>query len=216
MRWIRRLKGLAGAAAVATTVATMAACGSDAGGPAGQGASQGALSPAEVDALTYTREEEKLARDVYRALGARHSMFANIEASEQRHMDAVLGLLDRYGAPDPVGARGTGRFANPQLQALHDELVRRGGASTVAALEVGVEIEELDIADIERAKRSTSRSDVLNVFDNLTRGSRNHLRSFYGALVSAGGTYAPKHLDRAAFDAVVSTPTETGPSARRP
>lgn len=44
-------------------------------------------------------EEEKLARDVYRTLGdvyPEENTFANIQLSEQTHMDAVENLCDRY------------------------------------------------------------------------------------------------------------------------
>ena len=50
-----------------------------------------ALSSAETSQLLYLREEEKLARDVYRALFAANGdrSFANIAGAEQRHMDEV-------------------------------------------------------------------------------------------------------------------------------
>ncbi len=52
--------------------------------------------------LTYMREEEKLARDVYLVLYDqwRLKIFDTISKSEQAHMDAVKTLLDRYGPPD--------------------------------------------------------------------------------------------------------------------
>jgi len=56
------------------------------------------------DWLTYIREEEKLARDVYLYLydmwGS--SIFDNISVSEQAHMDAIKTLIDRYGLDDPA------------------------------------------------------------------------------------------------------------------
>ena len=57
------------------------------------------LSADEKKGLLLMREEEKLARDVYMALYKqwRLPIFSNIAASEQRHMDAIRTLLDRYG-----------------------------------------------------------------------------------------------------------------------
>ena len=69
------------------------------------------LTETEKYWLTYMREEEKLARDVsflYDQWGAR--IFDNISISEQRHMDAIKNLLDRYGLPDPAAGKGPGEF----------------------------------------------------------------------------------------------------------
>ena len=51
------------------------------------------LSSAEIENLVFMREEEKLARDVYRTLFNRWnlSIFNNISGSEQTHMDTLAG-----------------------------------------------------------------------------------------------------------------------------
>lgn len=185
--------------------ATLLACGAN-----DHGATGGTLTTNEAQPLTFTREEEKLARDVYDRLGDMDPVFANIESSEQTHMDAVLTLLGRYDLPDPAAGKAAGAFTNQTLQKLHDQLVADGSSSTLAALQVGVTIEELDIRDIEVAKLATSRTDILTTYDDLTRGSRNHLRSFYGKLKGLGGSYVPKYLDAATFQAIVDSPMETG------
>lgn len=189
---------------VLSLVVVFAGCG------AAGGADQGSLSTAEQDGLAFTREEEKLARDVYDALDARDATFVNIKQSEQTHMDAIGVLLTRYGLADPAAGKGVGEFTNPQLRALHDALVAQGAPSLLAALAVGVEIEELDIHDIETARLTVAHADVLATYDNLTRGSRNHLRTFYGKLVASGGSYSPKHLDESTFQAIVGSPMERG------
>ena len=53
--------------------------------------------------LTFLREEERLAHDVYTALAAKYpttKVFANIANSEQRHYDSMGLLLQRYGLSD--------------------------------------------------------------------------------------------------------------------
>ena len=206
-------RGSAHAALYPLAAALLVACGSGDGGTSGSAAAaaQGALSSAEYDGLVFTREEEKLARDVYTALQAQDPSFSNIRASEQTHMDAIGTLLTRYAISDPAAGKAAGEFTNPTLQALHDALVAQGLPSRVAALSVGVEIEELDIHDIETANEAVSHDDILNTYDNLTRGSRNHLRAFYSKLLAAGGTYTPRHLDAATFQAIVTSATERGP-----
>jgi hypothetical protein len=170
----------------------------------------GALSVAERDGLTFTREEEKLARDVYAALRAHDQSFDNVGQSEQTHMDAIATLLTRYGLPDPAAGKAPGAFSDASLQALHDALVRQGTPSLLDALAVGVEIEELDIHDIETASRGVTHADIADTYANLTRGSRNHLRTFYSKLVAGGGSYVPKHVDEATFRSIVESPMERG------
>lgn len=101
-------------------------------------------------------------------------------------------------------------YPNPTLQTIYDTLVEQGSQSLQAALAVGVEIEELDIHDIEEASENVTRDDILDTYDNLTRGSRNHLRTFYEKLVSVGGSYLPSHLDAADFQAIIDSPMERG------
>ncbi len=133
------------------------------------------------DHMVFLREEEKVARDVYLTLASAWNMrvFSNIARSEQRHMDAVKVLLDRYGLVDPVGANGQGTFTNPDLQQLHDDLVARGMGSVQEALQVGRLIEEVDIEDLDEAILLVAAdSDIAVVLSSLKKGSENHLAAF--------------------------------------
>lgn len=176
--------------------------------------SSDALTASESSGLTFLREEEKLARDVYLALGARYgaAIFSNIAASEQTHMDSVLTLLQRYGLADPAAGRAEGEFQDATLQALYTQLVTQGAASLEAALTVGATIEDLDLTDLARFAAATSRPDVLTVYGNLSKGSRNHLRSFTSQLAGLGVTYVPQYLDQATYDAILASPMERGPA----
>jgi hypothetical protein len=148
------------------------------------------LSDDEVYWLTYMREEEKLARDVYVFLYSKWQsrIFKNISESEQTHMDAVKTLLVRYGVPDPAEGKVAGVFTNPDLQALYDKLILDGSASLVEALKVGVVIEETDIDDLVAAIASTTHNDIKTVYGNLLQGSLNHLDSFCSNLEMQGGS----------------------------
>jgi hypothetical protein len=139
------------------------------------------------------REEEKLARDVYIFLYEKwHSrVFNNISVSEQTHMDSIKTLLDRYGISDPAAGKGLGEFANDELQALYDQLILQGSVSLVEALEVGVVIEETDIADLNDGIASTARNDIKTVYSNLLQGSLNHLKAFVSNLARQGVAYEP-------------------------
>lgn len=174
---------------------------------------QAPLSAAETASLLFMREEEQLAHDVYVASAARwpQPIFANIATSESTHAAAVAALLSRYAIPDPMAGLPTGRFASASFQALYEQLVAASAQGLVPALQVGLQIEELDIRDIEAQKTGIDNADILMVYDNLLRGSRNHLRAFWKLLQAAGGSYTPQYITQAAFDAIVGTPVETGP-----
>ena len=111
-----------------------------------------AITADDASAILFMKQEEKLARDVYQALHAKwgKAIFANIAASEQRHMDAVNGLIVRYRLNDTTPAEA-GKFTFPELQELHDQLVAEGETSLTDALNVGVTIERADIADLRAA-----------------------------------------------------------------
>ena len=137
------------------------------------------LSQEEIDWLTYIREEEKLARDVYTVLDGPWDLriFKTIALSEQKHMDAIKTLLDRYEIPDPALA-DYGAFTNPELKKLYDELIAWGSLSIVDALMVGVEIEETDIADLNEGIAASTHKDIKTVYTNLMEGSLRHLAAF--------------------------------------
>lgn len=157
--------------AVTIPVAAISGNGHQAGG-------NSALTTEEEEGLLLMREEEKLARDVYVVLFKTWGMsiFENIAASEQRHMDAVLYIMGKYGIEDPI--LGFGEFDDDHLQELYNELVLKGEISVEDALQVGVIIELTDIEDIETLLEQTVKKDITRMYSNLLRGSYNHLAAF--------------------------------------
>lgn len=171
------------------------------------------LSTAEADSLAFIREEEQLAHDVYAVSATLWSppVFANITASEATHSAAVKTLLDRYQLVDPLAGLANGTFKTPAFQTLYSDLVAASRVSLIEALKVGAQIEELDMRDISVQKVGIDNADILMVYDNLLRGSRNHLRAFMKVLTQQGGTYVPQYISQAEFDAIVNSAIETGP-----
>jgi hypothetical protein len=105
-------------------------------------------------------------------------MFVNIPESEQRHMDAVKALLDKYEIADPIIDNEIGSFANADFEKLYYELVAKGQKSFKDAMLVGKEIEEMDIKDLIERIAQTENPDIKSVYENLKCGSENHLRAF--------------------------------------
>ncbi len=164
------------------------------------------LSEAETAELVFMREEEKLARDVYTVLYAKwkQGTFNNISKAEQQHMDALLYLINRYDLEDPVKSNEVGAFTNTDLATLYTTLIQQGELSLVDALKVGAAIEEIDILDLYEAIEATDNEDLKIVYNNLLKGSENHLRSFVRVLGRNGVTYSPQYLTQAQYDEIVN------------
>ena len=171
------------------------------------------LNQGETDGLIFMREEEKLARDVYIAMYAKWSqrVFNNISESEQKHMDALKTLFDRYELDDPVAENDLGEFKNETLQDLYNMLIEQGSVSLIEALKVGALIEEIDILDIQKElDEHVDNQDVTFVYDNLLKGSRNHLRAYVRNLSRQGVDYAPLKLSEEQYLAIINSEWERG------
>ncbi len=175
------------------------------------------LSAQEAATLTFMREEEKLARDIYDLMYATWNapLFTMIADAEQRHMDSVKSKLDAYGLADPAANDVPALFSDAALQQLYDDLSARGLVSYVEALWVGALIEEVDIEDNQNALEATDKPDLQTLYANLLKGSRNHLRAFAAELERLGVVYQAQYLDQQTVDAILQSPMERGSANAR-
>jgi len=145
------------------------------------------LTKEQKASLLFMYQEEKVARDVYYTLGKKYptaKTFANIQLSEQEHIDKVESLCIKYKVDiSKVQESVVGVFVLPELQNLYNILVAQGSTSLLAGLKVGVAIEEKDIADLLVAQVGMP-ADVVKVFENLRAGSVNHLDAFNKAVAA--------------------------------
>ncbi len=150
------------------------------------------LSDEKKDTLVFIYQEEKVARDTYITLGniyTNQSTFANIQLSEQEHIDKAQGLCEKYGADiSTIDESAVGEFVVPVLQELYDTLVAQGSQSELDALKVGEFVEVTDIDDLEHAEIGMPK-DVVNTYENLKAGSLNHLAAFRSAIDSYNATH---------------------------
>ncbi len=164
------------------------------------------LTENESNDLKFLREEEKLARDVYMYAYNKYqaTVFNDISQSEQKHMDAVLKMLNKYSVPDPALAQA-GVFVNQDLQLVYNNLILQADISLIEALKVGATVEDLDINDIDDFTINTSKQDLLKVYGNLNCGSKNHIRSFTSQLTSNNATYTPQYITLAEYNDILSS-----------
>ena len=166
------------------------------------------VSEEDSAALLFMLEEEKLARDTYEYLNKTWGLnqFANIKKSEQKHMDAIENLLKQHKISYTILPEGV--FSNQELQNHYDNFVIDGAKSVVNALQIGATIEDLDIKDLESYVSLTENNTLINVYQNLICGSRNHLRSFMKGLDKNGGTYTPQFITQDEFNSIINSSNE--------
>lgn len=163
-------------------------------------------TPEQAAVLQFMREEEKLARDVYKYLYSKFPLrpFLNISQSEQTHMDAIKSLLIKYNIEDPVSTDVAGTFKNIELQEFYNQLILAGSVSETDALKAGAAIEEIDIIDLEKALAElTDNEDIKYVYTSLKNASGNHLRAFVRNLSSRGIDYTPLYLDQDTYIKII-------------
>ncbi len=164
------------------------------------------LSEKDKDTLVYMREEEKLARDVYLSLYDKwgENIFSNISKSEQRHMDMVKVLLDKYNLNDPIVNDIRGEFTDETLQNLYNDLIAQGNKSPLDALKVGATIEDVDIYDLENAMAETENADIINIYTKLRNASENHMRAFYKQIQANGSDYEAQYITDDRLEEILS------------
>ena len=148
-------------------IASLALLSTDAiAGKRGKTSTSTSLDATEASHLTFMREEEKLARDVYLTFADMYPnqrTFSNIATrAEQTHTDTMRDRLDMYNLDDPNpttndrDAAGelinigvfTGQEWGSYFEEKFELLTTLGEGGELAALKAGAYIEELDMHDI--------------------------------------------------------------------
>ena len=168
--------------------------------------SKSALSDKEKNSLMHMREEEMLAYDVYTLLSGLYDVpiFRNIAKSEMIHTTRVKELIDKYELEDPALNHEPGVFKDDGLQELYDVLTEKGKVSYEDAIVVGLTIEDLDINDLEMAlENEVDNEDIVEVYNFLLMGSKNHMKAFYAHAKSNDIEYIPQYISQEHFLEIV-------------
>ncbi|NNF36437.1 MAG: DUF2202 domain-containing protein [Saprospiraceae bacterium] len=172
------------------------------------------LNATEKEALLMMIEEEKLARDVYITLGKEYDVkvFKNISDAENRHMEAIECLFEKYDLKNPIEEKALGEFSSRKFQDMYESLVIRGRTDITEALKIGASIEDLDIYDLNELleSRTTDNDDLKAVFKELAKGSRNHMRAFTKNLKKQNATYEVKHITKDQYESIIAHEQERG------
>ncbi len=173
------------------------------------------LSKAERDILLFMVEEEKMAHDLYAAFYQKWSVpvFDRIRQSEQKHIESVSYLLDKYDVDHAT--LEPGKFSMEALQILYNTLLERGMLSVTAAYTAAALVEETDLNDLQKAiKDQVDNKDITLVFTHLSEASGRHLKNFVTQLNAAGITYQPTVLNITDYNNWLAISTACDPSGR--
>jgi len=191
-----------------------------------------ALDKDEASLLTFMREEEKLARDVYLKFAEmypKQGVFAEIAtSSEQTHTDTIRDKLAQYNLADPNPdtnnlPESLGVFTGDEWGWYFTEkytvLTDWGSKSELDALYAGAFIEELDMHDIVDCPQVmvesgysdpcglnyTDERGLINAYRALIDGSELHLRSYVGQIeaIIGEGNYEAQYLSQDDVDAIL-------------
>jgi hypothetical protein len=168
--------------------------------------SKNILSEQEINSLMHLREEEMLAYDVYTFLSGLYDVpiFRNIAKSEMIHTTRVKDLIDKYELEDPAVDRKSGVFKDEGIQELYDGLTVKGKISYKDAIVVGLTIEDLDINDLEMAlENDVDNEDIVEVYNFLLMGSKNHTKAFFFHAKSNDIEYIPQYISQERFLEIV-------------
>ena len=168
--------------------------------------SKNILSEQEINSLMHLREEEMLAYDVYTFLSGLYDIpiFRNIAKSEMIHTTRVKDLIDKYELEDPAVDHKSGVFKDEDIQELYDILTEKGKVSYKDAIVVGLTIEDLDINDLEMAlENDVDNEDIVEVYNFLLMGSKNHMKAFYAHAKSNDIEYIPQYISQEHFQEIV-------------
>lgn len=164
----------------------------------------------EKNWLIKMREEEKLAHDVYLTLWKKWwiQIFTNISNSEKTHTEAIKTLIEKYWINDPVASNEVWVFSNSEFKDLFDKLTTKWNISIEDALQVWALIEDLDIYDLDNLLKTTKNQNIILVYKNLQKWSRNHLRAFVKNIIKKWWSYKPSYILDKDFESIISSKQE--------
>ncbi|HIP34154.1 MAG TPA: DUF2202 domain-containing protein [Bacteroidia bacterium] len=166
------------------------------------------LTESEKKAIIHMREEEKMARDIYRTLSKTtdSKVFVNIPISENKHMDVFHQLIDRYDLADPViDEANIGTFTDPEFTKLFNTLVEKGKLSDKDAYEAGLMVEDLNMYNLLKYSSETEKADLKLAYDTLFKQSRHHMAAFNRQLEKVGGKYTPTYITMEQFEEAINS-----------
>ena len=166
----------------------------------------GQLNSTEQNSIIQMVQWEKLFAQIYQQFYQQwqHEAFKNIPQNEEKHRKALEALLTKYKLT-PVS-----NTTSASLTKYHDDWIAQGNASLVAALTVSATMEDKYLLELQQAlsNKAIDNFDIQFVYQNLAKGSRNHLRNIVNLLKAQQVEYQAHYLTSAEFQEIIHSPQE--------
>jgi hypothetical protein len=165
----------------------------------------GKLTQAEQDSLIQMVHWEKFFEQVYNQFHQQwqHEVFKNVPQNEAKHSKALEALLTKYKLT-------LANTDNASLTQLQEDWITQGNTSLVAALTVSAIMEDKYLVELQNAlsNKAVDNFDIQFVYQNLAKGSRNHLRTLISVLKEQRVEYQAHYLTPANFQEIIHSPHE--------
>jgi len=171
----------------------------------------GPLTLDEVNSVFFTLEGQKLQRDYQAGMAELWDNAVFREASENAslRMEAVALLLPRFGLAPPSDVRGV--FRDPHLAELYAQFSEYGSASEAGAIEMGAELSELNILDLQTHLDAATKEDMRLVYWHVLEASGVQLWASARAVERFGGaSYEPRFLSALSFGQIMDSAGRPG------
>ena len=134
------------------------------------------LTPVEQQGLLYMVEFEKMLADMYNLMSARtgSAVLKEIADTKTRHMFIIADQIDKYGVENPLSGRQIGEYKHPGFQKLYDDLKVSTPNSESTAIELGRQLENTLIRDLQFYLESLhDHSDLINMYNKIIEETKN-------------------------------------------
>src|SRR5688572_9586945 len=169
------------------------------------------LSQDEVNSIFFTLEGQKLQRD-YQASMAEiwdNAGFREASRNASLRMEAVALLLPRFGLALPADTRGV--FRDPHLAELYFQFTEQGSSTEEGAMEMGAELSELNILDLQTHLDAAMKEDMRLVYRHVLEASGVQLWASARAVERFGGVpYEPRFMTTLSFEQIMDSAGRPG------
>ena len=176
-----------------------------------EGVAVAPLTQDEVNSIFFTLEGQKLQRD-YQAQMAElwdNAVFREASKNASLRMEAVALLLPRFRLVPPADTRGV--FRDPHLAELYLQFTENGSSSEAGAIEMGAELSELNILDLQTHLDAAQKEDIRLVYRHVLEASGVQLWASARAAERFGGVpYEPRFITTLSFEQIMDTAGKPG------
>ena len=167
------------------------------------------LSMEETESLKFTAEQEKLSVELYLYAFSAYNLpiFQEIANKKTRHLTEVRAVMEDLDVEDPTEGIGVGVFNNTEIQTLYNQMRSRIEEGQNNAFIAALTVEESIIHFSGISLSETSNNTLIELYEAIICGSKNHFRTFYSELTTSK-SYVSQYFTQEEFSDIVNSGQE--------